>query len=89
MDPTTVGLIGLVILVILLFSRMPVGFVMALVGFVGFSYLVSLEAGLRVFAKDVFDIFGSCDIFPHIQREYFFGIDAFFDGRQHPFASGS
>jgi hypothetical protein len=33
MDPTTVGLIGLAILVIALFSRMPVGFVMALVGF--------------------------------------------------------
>jgi tripartite ATP-independent transporter DctM subunit len=59
MDPTTVGLIGLVILIILLFSRMPVGFVMALLGFVGFSYLVSLEGGLRLFAKDIFVIFGS------------------------------
>ena len=59
MDPTTVGLIGLAILVIALFSRMPVGFVMALVGFLGFSYLVSLEGGLRLFAKDIFVIFGS------------------------------
>lgn len=59
MDPTTVGLIGLAILVIVLFSRMPVGFVMALVGFLGFSYLVSLEGGLRLFAKDIFVIFSS------------------------------
>jgi tripartite ATP-independent transporter DctM subunit len=59
MDPTTVGVIGLVILVIALFSRMPVGFVMALIGFLGFSYLVSLEGGLRLFAKDIFVIFGS------------------------------
>jgi len=59
MDPTTVGVIGLVVLVIALFSRMPVGFVMALVGFLGFSYLVSLEGGLRLFAKDIFVIFGS------------------------------
>jgi tripartite ATP-independent transporter DctM subunit len=59
MDPTTVGLIGLAILVIALFSRMPVGFVMALVGFLGFSYLVSLEGGLRLFAKDIFVIFSS------------------------------
>ncbi|NVL91755.1 MAG: TRAP transporter large permease [Desulfobacterales bacterium] len=59
MDPTTVGLIGLVVLIIALFSRMPVGFVMALVGFLGFSYLVSLEAGLRLFAKDIFVTFGS------------------------------
>lgn len=59
MDPTTVGVIGLVVLVIALFSRMPVGFVMALIGFLGFSYLVSLEGGLRLFAKDIFVIFGS------------------------------
>jgi C4-dicarboxylate transporter DctM subunit len=59
MDPTTVGLIGLVLLIIALFSRMPVGFVMALVGFLGFSYVVSLEAGLRLFAKDIFVTFGS------------------------------
>jgi C4-dicarboxylate transporter DctM subunit len=59
MSPITVGLIGLVILVIVLFSRMPVGFVMALVGFLGFTYMVSLEAGLRLLAKDFLDIFSS------------------------------
>ena len=59
MDPTTVGIIGLIILIIVLFSRMPVGFVMALLGFLGFSYVVSLEGGLRILAKDIFEIFGS------------------------------
>jgi C4-dicarboxylate transporter DctM subunit len=59
MSPTLVGIIGLVILIIVLFSRMPVGFVMALLGLVGFSYMVSLEAGLSLLAKDIFDIFGS------------------------------
>jgi C4-dicarboxylate transporter DctM subunit len=59
MDPTTIGVIGLLILIIILFSRMPVGFVMALVGFLGFCYLRSPEAGLRILAKDFFDIFGS------------------------------
>jgi C4-dicarboxylate transporter DctM subunit len=59
MDPTTMGVIGLIILIIVLFSRMPVGFVMALLGFLGFSYVVSLEGGLRLLAKDIFDIFGS------------------------------
>jgi tripartite ATP-independent transporter DctM subunit len=58
MDPTVVGIIGLIVLVVVLFSRMPVGFVMALVGFVGFSTMVSLEAGLSLLAKDIFDIFG-------------------------------
>ena len=59
MDPTTAGVIGLLILIIVLFSRMPVGFAMALVGFIGFCYLRSPEAGLRILAKDFFDIFGS------------------------------
>jgi C4-dicarboxylate transporter DctM subunit len=59
MSPTLIGIIGLVILIIVLFSRMPVGFVMALVGFVGFSYMVSLEAGLSLLAKDIFEIFWS------------------------------
>jgi tripartite ATP-independent transporter DctM subunit len=58
MSPTVVGIIGLIVLVVVLFSRMPVGFVMALVGFVGFSSMVSLEAGLSLLAKDIFDIFG-------------------------------
>jgi len=59
MNPPTVGLIGLVVLIIFLFSRMPVGFVMALLGLVGFSYVVSWEGGLRMLAKDIFGIFGS------------------------------
>jgi tripartite ATP-independent transporter DctM subunit len=59
MSPTLVGTIGLVILIVVLFSRMPVGFVMALLGLMGFSYMVSLEAGLSLLAKDILDIFGS------------------------------
>jgi len=59
MDPTTIGLVGLVILIIFLFSRMPVGFVMALLGFIGFSLVVSVESGLRIMTKDFFRIFGS------------------------------
>jgi len=59
MSPTLVGIIGLIVLVIVLFSRMPVGFVMALLGLLGFSYMVSLEAGLSLLAKDVFHIFGN------------------------------
>ncbi len=59
MSPTTVGLIGLAVLVIALFSRMPVGFVMALLGVLGFSYVVSWNAGLGILAKDIFGVFGS------------------------------
>lgn len=79
MDPTTAGLIGLGILIILLFSRMPVGFVMALVGFVGFSYVISLEGGLRIFAKDAFSIFGSYSL-TVVPLFIFMGQIAFYAG---------
>ncbi len=59
MNPTTIGLIGLALLIIVLFSRMPVGFVMALLGVIGFSYITSVEGGMRLMAKDIFVIFGS------------------------------
>ncbi len=59
MDVTTVGIIGLVILVVLLFSKMPVGFVMGFLGLLGFSYVVNLNAGLNLLARDVWDVFSS------------------------------
>jgi C4-dicarboxylate transporter DctM subunit len=59
MSLTTIGIIGIVLLVILLFSKMPVGFVMAFLGFLGFSYVVNLTAGLNLLAKDVFETFSS------------------------------
>ena len=59
MSLTTIGIIGLALLVLLLFSRMPVGFVMALLGFLGFSYVVNIGAGLSLLAKDVFETFSS------------------------------
>lgn len=59
MSLTTIGIIGIVVLVIMLFSKMPVGFVMALVGFLGFSYVVNLKAGLSLLASDFFDVFSS------------------------------
>jgi len=62
MSPTTVGLIGLGLLIIVLFSRMPVGFVMAVVGFTGFTYLVSFDAGIRLLAQDFFATFSSYNL---------------------------
>ena len=59
MTSTTIGLIGLAALVVLLFSRMPVGFIMALVGFFGFASIVSPDAALNLLAKDTFSTFSS------------------------------
>jgi len=38
---------------------MPVGFVMAIVGFAGFTYMVSMDSALRVLAKDFYSMFSS------------------------------
>ena len=37
MSLTTIGILGVLLLLVLLFSNMPVGFVMGVVGFLGFS----------------------------------------------------
>ena len=62
MTPTVIGIIGLVALFILIFSRMPVGFVMALIGFIGFGAVVNFDAALSLIAKDIFDVFGSYNL---------------------------
>jgi tripartite ATP-independent transporter DctM subunit len=59
MSLATTGIIGIVILIILLFSRMPVGFVMGFLGFLGFSYVRGLDPGLSLLARDVFEVFSS------------------------------
>ena len=59
MSLTAIGIIGIIILVILLFTNMPVGFVMGLVGFVGFCYIKGVGPGLNLVAKDVFEVFSS------------------------------
>jgi TRAP-type C4-dicarboxylate transport system permease small subunit len=38
-SPITAGILGMILLVLLLLTRMPVGFVMAIVGFLGASYI--------------------------------------------------
>ena len=59
MSLTTIGIGGIIILVIVLFSKMPVGFVMGFLGFLGFSYVVNLEAGLSLLIRDIWDVFSS------------------------------
>jgi C4-dicarboxylate transporter DctM subunit len=55
--PLTVGVIGICVLLVLLFSRMPIGFVMGLVGFAGFAYLSSFDGGLGVLRTVVYSTF--------------------------------
>jgi tripartite ATP-independent transporter DctM subunit len=59
MDPVNVGIIGIILLVFLFLIRMPVAFAMAFVGFLGFSYLGSFQAGLKLLARDFFEQFSN------------------------------
>jgi tripartite ATP-independent transporter DctM subunit len=59
MSLTAIGIIGIVLLVIMLFSNMPVGFVMGFLGFLGFAYVRGLEPALSLLARDVFEVFSS------------------------------
>ncbi len=59
MSSTLIGVLGTVILVALFFTRMPVAYVMTLVGFLGFSYIRGFNAGLNLLSRDIYDVFSS------------------------------
>jgi len=46
LNPTTVGIVGVIVLVLLMFLRMPIGFAMAGVGFLGLAYLRGMDPAL-------------------------------------------
>ena len=62
MSMTLVGVLGIVALFVLIFSRIPVGFVMALVGVAGFAYITNVDAAMSMMVKDVFEVFGSYNL---------------------------
>lgn len=55
MNPITVGILGSALLLLLLFLGMPIAFVMMLVGFLGISFLTSIQAALPVVAKTLYE----------------------------------
>jgi C4-dicarboxylate transporter DctM subunit len=62
MSLSTIGIIGIIVLVVLLYSKMPVGFAMGFLGLIGFSYVVNFNAGLNLLARDVWDVFSSYNL---------------------------
>ena len=51
MSPELAGAIGLIVLVVLLFARMWIGAAMALVGFVGYTYVMGLRPAYAVISQ--------------------------------------
>lgn len=62
MTPVTTGLAGFLLLVLLMLIRIPVGFVMTIVGFVGFGLLASWNASLNLLARDFFAVLSSYNL---------------------------
>ena len=62
MTPIAAGLLGFLLLIVLMFARIPVGFVMTIVGFLGFGLLTSWGASLNLLARDFFSVFGSYNL---------------------------
>lgn len=62
MSPEIIGFIGIAVLLVLFTIGMPVSFSMALVGVVGFSFLVNPSAGFNLLARDFFDTFSSYNL---------------------------
>ena len=59
MTPTFIGIIGIIIMLAIFMTRMPVAYVMMLVGFLGFSFLISFKGGLNLLSRNIYDSF-SC-----------------------------
>lgn len=59
MDELSIGVVGLVVLLILFSTGIELAFAMTIIGFIGFAYLRSLDAGINLLAKDFFDTFAS------------------------------
>jgi tripartite ATP-independent transporter DctM subunit len=59
MNEVMIGLIGLAVILALFLTGIELGFAMAVIGFLGFGYIVSFNAALNLLAKDIFDVFSS------------------------------
>ncbi len=79
MNPGVIGVIGIGALFVLLFSGLPVGFLLALLGLIGFSYLTTFGAGANLIAKDFFSNFSAYSL-TVIPMFIFMGQIAFYSG---------
>jgi len=59
MTPTMTGSVGIGVLLIILFSRMPIAFGMGLIGFLGFAYLVGVGPALGLLKTVPYSTFAS------------------------------
>ncbi len=88
MDPVTVGLIGILAFFLLITLKIPIAYVMAMVGFVGFSYLTSTTAAFSMVATEIFSTFSrySLSVIPMFILMGFLAFHAGMGARLYDFA---
>jgi len=59
MNPTLIGILGIVIMILIFLTRMPVAYVMTLIGFLGFSVMISVPGGLALLSRNIYEVFAS------------------------------
>jgi tripartite ATP-independent transporter DctM subunit len=57
MNEVTVGIVGLVVLLLIFGTGIELAFAMILVGFAGFAYLNGIGSAMNLLARDIFDVF--------------------------------
>ena len=80
MSPAVIGIIGIVVLLLMLFFLgIPVGFAMGVVGFCGFCYVISFQAGLNMLSAVLWETFSKYGL-TVIPLFIFMGQIAFYSG---------
>ena len=59
MSPFIIGICGIIAFIILIMLKVPIAVSMSMVGFVGVSYLVSMQAAFRILASEIYSTFSS------------------------------
>lgn len=62
MEPVTIGLIGVAVLIVIFLLGMPVGLTMGLMGMIGFVAIKGADAGMYILARDFWDIWSSYNL---------------------------
>ncbi len=62
MSPITIGILGILVMLVIFLTRMSVAYVMALVGFLGFGILISFEGALNLLSRSIYSSFSSYEL---------------------------
>ncbi|NCC82378.1 MAG: TRAP transporter large permease subunit, partial [Clostridia bacterium] len=79
MSPVAIAFISVILLFILIFLRMPVAFVMLLVGIGGYSFVVSPGAAVTIAAQTIYSNFSSYSLIV-VPLFVWMGFIAFYSG---------